>query len=170
MIEKEETSRDSRNAEKLAVMKALLLRGRSAFMHFDPAVLGTQTIVPARLRLQPQVVFQIGLDMPVPIPDLNIDDWGFRGTLSFAGKPFTCAVPWQAVFALVGEDQKGRVWAEDMPAPIAAEVKAETVRRTFKKIEGEGGDLETRKTSQYLKPVKRERPAWMTVIEGEKKD
>ena len=63
------------------------------------------------LRLQAQVVLQVGLDMPVPIPDLRVDEEGVFGTLSFKGVPFTCFVPWGAVFALVGEDAKGMVWS-----------------------------------------------------------
>jgi hypothetical protein len=86
-------------------------------------------LVPSRLRSQPQVVLQVGLDMPVPIPDLRVDDAGVFGTLSFKGVPFSCFVPWGAVFALVGEDTKGMVWNADMPAEIAAEVEREGQKR-----------------------------------------
>jgi stringent starvation protein B len=86
-------------------------------------------LVPARLRIQPQVVLQVGLDMPVPIPDLRIDDEGVYGTLSFKGVPFTCFVPWHAVFALVGDDAKGMVWSSEMPFEIASEVDRQGHRR-----------------------------------------
>jgi stringent starvation protein B len=111
---------------KKDVARALLLRG-SVFIHLDPRQQGV--LVPARLRLQPQVVLQVGLDMPVPIPDLRIDEEGVYGTLSFKGVPFTCFVPWAAVFALVGDDAKGMVWSAEMPAEIAAEVDRENRRR-----------------------------------------
>ena len=97
------------------------------FIHLDPRRSGV--LVPARLRSQPQVVLQVGLDMPVPIPDLRIDHEGVFGTLSFKGVPFACFVPWGAVFALVGEDAKGMVWHADMPLEIAAEVERESRRR-----------------------------------------
>jgi stringent starvation protein B len=103
-----------------------LLRG-SVFIHLDPRRSGV--LVPARLRSQPQVVLQVGLDMPVPIPDLRIDQEGVFGTLSFKGVPFACFVPWAAVFALVGEDAKGMVWHADMPQEIAAEVEREGRKR-----------------------------------------
>lgn len=172
MVEQEPTSRDVRNPEKLTVMRTLLYkRDSTVFMHLDPATLGVHCVIPERLKNQPQVVLQVGLDMPVPIPDLRVDAVGFHGTLSFGGKPFTCFVPWQAIFALVGEDGRGRMWPEDMPAPIVREMKAEAERQKFKAIDGEkADDLETRRTTQYLKPVKRERPSWMRVIEGEKKE
>ena len=104
---------------KKDVARALLLRG-SVFVHLDPRA--DQTVVPERLRQQPQVVLQVGLDMPVPIPDLRVDDAGVYGTLSFKGVPFTCFVPWDSVFALVGDDAKGMVWPTEMPEEIASEV------------------------------------------------
>jgi stringent starvation protein B len=103
-----------------------LLRG-SVFIHLDPRKSGV--LVPARLRSQAQVVLQIGLDMPVPIPDLRVDEEGVFGTLSFKGVPFTCFVPWGAVFALVGEDGKGMVWASEMPSEVAGELQREARRQ-----------------------------------------
>ena len=111
---------------KKDVARALLLRG-SLFVHLDPRVDGV--VAPTWLRKQPQLVLQVGLDMPVPIPDLRVDESGVFGTLSFNRAPFTCTVPWEAVFALVGEDGRGMVWPESMPSEIAAEVDREAGRR-----------------------------------------
>ena len=118
---------------KKDVARALLLRG-SVFVHLDPRTAGV--VVPARLRHQPQVVLQVGLDMPVPIPDLRVDDEGVFGTLSFKGQPFTCTVPWSAVFALVGDDAKGMVWPSEMPSEIAAEVERENKRKQSATADG----------------------------------
>ncbi len=104
-----------------------MLRG-SVFLHLDPRRPGV--LVPSRLRSQPQVVLQVGLDMPVPIPDLRIDEEGMFGTLSFKGVPFACFVPWGAVFALVGEDAKGMVWHTEMPSEVAAEVERDSASGT----------------------------------------
>lgn len=110
---------------KKDVARALLLRG-SVFVHLDPRRSGV--LVPARLRSQAQVVLQVGLDMPVPIPDLRVDEEGIFGTLSFKGIPFTCFVPWNAVFALVGEDAKGMVWSKEMPEEVASALVREARR------------------------------------------
>ncbi len=91
------------------------------FVYLDPRAPGVR--VPEWLASQPQLVLQIGLDLPVPIPDLRVDDGGVFGTLSFNRAPFTCAVPWDAVFALVGDDGMGMVWQDAMPEEIAAEVE-----------------------------------------------
>jgi stringent starvation protein B len=107
---------------KKDVARALLLRG-SVFIHLDPRKAGV--VVPSRLRAQAQVVLQVGLDMPVPIPDLRVDEEGVFGTLSFKGVPFACSVPWDAVFALVGDDGKGMIWSSEMPHEVAGELERE---------------------------------------------
>jgi len=111
---------------KKDVARGLLLRG-TVFVHLDPR--RERVAIPEWLRTQPQVVLQIGLDMPVPIPDLRVDDTGVLATLSFQRTPFTCSVPWEAVFALVGDDGKGMVWPDDLPPEIAAEVEREAQRQ-----------------------------------------
>jgi hypothetical protein len=110
---------------KRDVVHALLAQG-AAFLHLDPR--GDDVFVPEWLKRQPQLVLQIGLSMPVPIRDLRIDDVGVFGTLSFSRAPFTCMVPWEAVFALVGEDGRGMVWPESMPEEIAQEIQREAQR------------------------------------------
>jgi len=104
----------------------MLLRKGSLFVHLDPRA--SDVFVPPWLRHQAQLVLQVGFDMPIPIPDLRVDDEGVFGTLSFSRNPFTCAVPWHAVFALVGDEGRGMVWPESMPPEIAAEVEREAMR------------------------------------------
>lgn len=110
---------------KREVAHALLTQG-AAFVHLDPR--GVDVVVPDWLKRQPQLVLQIGLNMPVPIRDLRVDETGVFGTLSFNRSPFTCMVPWHAVFALVGDDGRGMVWPESMPPEIAQEIEREAER------------------------------------------
>jgi stringent starvation protein B len=111
----------ARMPTKLQILQVLLNRG-SVFVHFDPRKPGS--LIPLHLRDKYQVVLQIGLNMPVPIPDLSYSDDHIVGTLSFKGNPFKVRVPMSAVFALVGEDAKGMVWNADMPAEVKAEQEA----------------------------------------------
>jgi len=94
-----------------------LLEGPSLFVHLDPRADGV--VVPKWLRSQAQLVLQIGMNMAVPIPDLRIEDEGISCTLSFNRSPFWCRLPWSAVYALVGEDGRGMVWPDDVPAELA---------------------------------------------------
>jgi hypothetical protein len=112
----------------------MLLRKGSLFVHLDPRA--SDVFVPPWLRHQAQLVLQVGFDMPIPIPDLRVDEDGVFGTLSFSRNPFTCAVPWHAVFALVGDEGRGMVWPESMPPEIAAEVEREAMRS---KLGGDSG-------------------------------
>lgn len=112
--------------DKREVVERLLGRGM-VFLHLDPRQEGVE--VPAWLKDQIQIVLQIGLDMPIPIPDLHLEEQGIFATLSFNRSPFGCIVPWRAIFAVVGDDGRGMVWPEDMPVEIAAEVEREVRRR-----------------------------------------
>lgn len=120
---------------KKDVVRSLLLKG-TVFVHLDPRREGV--VVPQWLKQQPQLVLQVGLDMAIPIPDLKVDDTGVFGTLSFNRKPFTCSVPWHGVFAVVGDDGKGMVWPESMPAEVAAEVEREARRAGFRAVPTSG--------------------------------
>jgi stringent starvation protein B len=96
-----------------------LLKGPSLYIHLDPRK--PEVVVPPYFKKQPQLVLQVGLNMAIAIPDLKVDDEGVSCTLSFNRKPFWCRLPWTAVFALVGEDMKGMVWPEEVPAEVAAQ-------------------------------------------------
>ena len=100
-----------------------LLEQASMYIHLDPRSDAVQ--VPAWFKKQPQLVLQVGLNMAVPIPDLNVDERGLSCTLSFNRAPFFCMIPWPAVFALVGENGRAMVWAEDVPAEVAAQAQAQ---------------------------------------------
>ncbi len=104
------------------VLHALLREG-SVFVHLDPRHEGV--VVPRWLAGQPQLVLQIGLNLPIPIPDLHIDEQGWQGTLSFQRTPFTCEVPWNAVYALLGEDGRGMVWPDALPPELREELRRE---------------------------------------------
>lgn len=94
-----------------------LLEGPSLFAHLDPRK--ADVVVPNWLRKQSQLVLQVGMNMAVPIPDLKVGDEGISCTLSFNRSPFWCLLPWTAIYALVGEDGRGMVWPDDVPAELA---------------------------------------------------
>lgn len=107
---------------KVRTAHQLLARSPNVWLHCDTRV-SDGLIVPNKIRHKAHVVLQVGLNMPVPIPDLTFDDDGFSGTLSFRGKPFRCVVPWAAIKAMVCEDDKGVIfdqsWFDEMSGSIA---------------------------------------------------
>lgn len=112
---------------KKEVALALLERSndRGIYVHLDPRRAGVT--VPPWFKKQPQLVLQIGLNMAIPIPDLRLDDDGMSCTLSFSGSPFFCVVPWAGVFAIVGDDARGMVWPDDVPAEISRQAPVRAV-------------------------------------------
>ena len=94
-----------------------LLKGPSVFVHLDPR--HEDVIVPKWFKKQPQLVLQVGLNMAVAIPDLDVGEDGITATLSFSRSPFWCFMPWSAIYAIVGEDGRGMVWPKDVPKELA---------------------------------------------------
>jgi len=151
---------------KLDVARYLLAQG-SLFVHLDPRM--DTVAVPQWYRSEPQLVLQIGFDMPVPIRDLEVDAEGVYGTLSFNRTPFTCQIPWDAVFALAGDDGRGMVWPDSMPQEITEEIEREAGRQPPPVVEERPSlrvlpavdESESRPSSP---PKPGERPSYLKVV------
>jgi stringent starvation protein B len=75
--------------------------------------------VPARFRADASLVLRFGYSLSPAIADLTVDDEAIGGTLTFAGQPFRCVLPWTAVYAAMVEgEQRGTVWPEDVPEDV----------------------------------------------------
>jgi stringent starvation protein B len=68
----------SERPSKQQAFLALLREGWTS-LHLDARRPGV--IVPQQLRGEPHLVLQYGHDLPIPIPDLEVDDYGVRATL-----------------------------------------------------------------------------------------
>jgi stringent starvation protein B len=101
-----------------------LLEKASVLVHLDAR--REDVKVPRHLKTNPQLILQLGLNLAVPIPDLEVSDDQVTCTLSFARTPFLCVLPYAAIFAMVAEDGKSAmVWPEDVPAEVARAAEAE---------------------------------------------
>ncbi len=101
-----------------------LLEKTSVLMHLDARREDVQ--VPRHLKTNPQLILQLGLNLAVPIRDLEVGDDGVKCTLSFSRTPFYCVLPYPAIFAMVSEDGgRAMVWPEDVPAEVARAAEAE---------------------------------------------
>lgn len=111
---------------KKEVALALLERS-NVDVYLDPRAEGV--LVPPQFKKEPRLILKIGLNMPVPIPDLRLDDESMSCTLSFNRVKFYCVVPWLSVFAMVGDDGRGMVWPDDVPQELAVRAPGEEQRR-----------------------------------------
>jgi stringent starvation protein B len=75
-------------------------------------------VVPDSLRGEPHLVLQYGHDLPIPIPDLEVDDYGVRATLSFSRAAHRTVVPWSAVYVVACDDGRGVLYSEDVPPDV----------------------------------------------------
>lgn len=119
---------------KKDVISALLSES-GVYIHLDPRRAGV--VVPRWFQKQPELVLQIGLNMAIPIYDLEITDEAVSCTLSFSRSPFWCKLPWTAVYAIVSDkDRRGVVWPEDAPSEsqLAKGQKTQTKRPKLKAV------------------------------------
>jgi stringent starvation protein B len=105
---------------KREAMDSLLAQG-DVLLQLDPRLEGVS--VPPKFLAQPLLVLRIGLEMPIPIPDLEIDDLGITATLSFDRTPHPVVVPWHAVFGMVTEQGQGLLWTADVPVEILDQMR-----------------------------------------------
>lgn len=75
--------------------------------------------MPAHLKGEPHLVLQYGHDLPIPIPDLQVDEHGVSATLSFARTPSPTVVPWSAVYVVTALDGRGVLYQEDIPSDVS---------------------------------------------------
>ncbi len=106
-----------------------MLEKSSVLMHIDAR--REDVIVPRNLKTNPQLVLQLGLNLAIPIRDLDVADDGVKCTLSFNKAPFFCVLPYPAIFAMVADDGRAMVWPEDVPE-IVQRAHEEEARREGK--------------------------------------
>jgi len=140
-----------------------LLREGWTSLHLDARRPGV--IVPTHLRGEAHLVLQYGHDLPISIPDLEIDDYGVRATLSFQRTPHLTVVPWSAVYVVACDDGRGVLYQEDVPEDvsiIAARPPADRVTDADlppEEVHGDAWDVEARaakrrdSTDRLLKAV-----------------
>src|SRR5438477_1203440 len=105
----------SERPSKQQAFLALLREGWTS-LHLDARRPGV--VVPPGLRGEPHLVLQYGHDLPIPIPDLEVDDYGVRATLSFSRAAHRTVVPWSAVYVVVCDDGRGVLYSEDVPPDV----------------------------------------------------
>jgi stringent starvation protein B len=136
-----------------------LLERTSVFVHLDPRRPGV--VVPPGFLKQPQLVLQIGLNMAIAIPDLDVGDEGITCTLSFNKRPQFCRLPWSSIYALIGEQGGGMVWPEDVPPEVVSQQRAAAKKETkprkpgLRAISGEAAD---RNGDSAIAPTRRSDP------------
>ncbi len=103
------------DTQKREAMHDHLEKSDSVYVKFDARRDGV--VLPPHLKRDAGLVLQYGLNMRIPIPDLDIGEAGIGATLSFNRTPVWTFVPWSAVFAIVSESG-ARLWEADAPPDL----------------------------------------------------
>jgi stringent starvation protein B len=98
-------------------------------------------IVPAHLRGEAHLVLQYGHDLLIPIPDLEVDDYGVRATLSFSRTPHLTVVPWSAVYVIACEDGRAMLYHEDVPEDVSIVASPAPVEQVLSEAEVNHDDV-----------------------------
>lgn len=104
----------SSSAEKKQLLLSALEKGM-VMVHVDSRRTGVK--VPPHLLGQAHL--RLNLSFKFDPPDLSVNDWGVRCTLSFGASRFSCAVPWNALFAINSYiTQEFWMFPEDLPQEL----------------------------------------------------
>jgi stringent starvation protein B len=100
-----------------------LLKEGSTSLHLDARRPGV--VVPDAFRQDAHLMLQYGYDLAISIPDLEVDEYGVRATLSFSRTPHLTVIPWTAVYAIASVDGRGVLYPEDVPGDVSVLAGAE---------------------------------------------
>lgn len=100
-----------------------LLKEGSTSLHLDARRPGV--MVPDAFRQEAHLMLQYGYDLAISIPDLEVDEYGVRATLSFSRTPHLTVIPWTAVYAIASVDGRGVLYPEDVPGDVSVLAGAE---------------------------------------------
>jgi len=100
-----------------------LLKEGSTSLHLDARRAGV--VVPDAFRQDAHLMLQYGYDLAIAIPDLEVDEYGVRATLSFSRTPHLTVIPWTAVYAIASLDGRGVLYPEDVPGDVSVMTGAE---------------------------------------------
>lgn len=129
--------------------ETMLRHAPSVFVVIDARK--SDVVVPHHLKCE-DLSLQIGYDMAIPIPDLEMDEQGIRATLSFNQAPFHCTIPWHAIKYMrtegpISEELRRAIdlklsdpespLNEDIEIPVSEEERRKKLRAKFEVINGE---------------------------------
>lgn len=108
---------------KKKAFEDLLSNGR-LYLTLDTRVKGVK--VPSEHQGLSALTIVFGLDLPVPLDDMQVDRNGIAVTLSFERRPHHCVIPWDAVWYLVpAGDREGVLFGRSLPDSIRQQVETD---------------------------------------------
>ncbi len=111
----------------------ILATGASAYVVLDPRHPGVN--VPPHLKQNDRITLEYGNNLAVPIPDLNVSEWGIAATLSFSRTMVATFVPWAAVRGVTPSPNRVPESVPELRCVLCRRGRSEV----HKLVEGEAG-------------------------------
>jgi len=120
--------------------KQIVLELFLAFGTTRVAVNGAHSLIklPEYLLGNPNVHLDLSYNFGTNFP-MSLDDDGIRAVLSFNKTPFSCFIPWDALWLVMSQDSSKPhliLFPESVPPSVQKQVDAARRRASFKVIEG----------------------------------
>src|SRR5690606_35679283 len=120
--------------------KQIVLELFLAFGITRVVVNGTHPLIklPEYLLGNPEVRLDLSYNCGLNLP-MSLDDDGIRAVLSFNKTPFSCFIPWDALWLVASQDSSKPhliLFTESVPPSVQKEVDVVRRRASFKVIEG----------------------------------
>lgn len=113
------------NAPGKSLLFGVMLASQKTVRAFIITNRNAKTELPTDLQENsPVCVLEYGLNMPTPIPDLEVTDDGIKATLSFNQTPTPTFVPWSEVVG-IGIQGETMIAVDVIPESAAPEAKPE---------------------------------------------
>ena len=125
-----------KSTKYLPIMERLLDAGK-VMVHLLPGLLGVR--VPSNFRHER--ILRLNFSYRFGIADFQVDERGVRASLSFAGVPQFCDIPWGAVVALSREvTDEIYVWVEDFSLDQLEPILPPILMQQFRLLEEQAGE------------------------------
>ena len=111
-----------RSKEKFKIIDELLTQ-EHVLVHINTRSEGV--VIPAHLTKQNTVTLKLSrmFRRPVEITEAEI-----TADLLFNGSYFQCVIPWAGIWGATSAEGEGRVWPDDIPEDLVAEILAPTAK------------------------------------------
>lgn len=138
------------DAEKYKAVDELLT-GEHILVHLKTECDGL--LLPDHLRSQNTVTLKLSRYFQRPV---KVNKDAINAELLFKGEYFECIIPWSALWGITSIDGEGRVWAEDVPTDLLAEIITPTERKAETAVKSETSEKASKPLPQraHLKRVK----------------
>jgi hypothetical protein len=101
-----------------------LLREDFAFIHIATSTKGA--VLPLTILQSPIATLKVSHNFAGP---MTVSEDGVVAELRFGERPFTCKIPWSAIWGMTSFDNKKLLWPEEIPSDVLEKAAQEAATK-----------------------------------------